>query len=278
MSTMKARQIQAGLSEYTFKGILKQLYDNGQTSSPRGLEVLEVNNFCYEVQPYVRFMSFKSRKLNIDYIKREFLWYLQGDPADLSILEHAKMWRGLVNLDGTINSNYGQYIFGDGRGFMRVVNELERDKDSRRASIMILSNKHLDSETKDYPCTYAINFRIRGNYLYMTVHMRSQDAIFGMGNDLPCFSFIHEMMYHMLKATYPKLSYGSYFHIADSFHVYERHFKMLETIVDSDDPFKLTPCPEISGIEEVEFLLTGKFEQIPIDFVFTKWLHTYGQP
>ena len=126
--------------------------------------------------------------MNLDNVKREALWYLKGDPHDTSICEHARMWKRLINFDGTINSNYGQYIFGNQQQFNVAQSMLLIDPNSRRASIVILDRCHLaDKYTKDYPCTYSINFRIRDNKLNMTVRMRSQDAVFGMTNDAPNF-------------------------------------------------------------------------------------------
>jgi thymidylate synthase len=244
----------------------------GQECSPRGEKVTEIENFSYNLPPYYRFCNFKSRKLNINYIKKEFLWYLKGNKNDASICEYAKMWKGLINDDGSINSNYGQYIFGDQKQFERCRDWLVDDKDSRRASIVILSNEHLKTITKDYPCTYSINFRIRDNYLNMSVNMRSQDGIFGMGNDAPCFSFIHEMMYESLKYYYPRLKYGLYHHHCDSFHVYEKHYKMLDKITLFRDEFTEVACPKILNKEEVDYLIENNFNKTPKDFKFTKWL------
>jgi len=171
-----------------------------------------------------------------------------------------------------INSNYGQYIFGDCKQFDNVIDTLKEDKDSRRASIVILSKEHLLSVTNDVPCTYSINFRIRKNKLNMTVRMRSQDAIYGIGNDAPTFSFIHEMMWNALKEFYLELEYGMYHHSADSFHVYERHFKMLDKIV-LNDKYEDVECPEISGPEEVKFIRSMNFTKIPKKFKFSLWLN-----
>jgi hypothetical protein len=133
----------------------------------------------------------------------------------------------------------------------------------------------------------------------MTVHMRSQDAIFGMGNDAPCFSMIHEMVFVKLSAFYPELEYGNYTHFADSFHVYERHFDIVTDITGVDlttekkngsfrkriktdrgykKPCSYAPvlCPKISSAAEVDFLLAGNFSQVPDDFKFTKWLTTFS--
>lgn len=256
----------------SFKDILMRLKLNGDYSYPRKLKIIELENFNYVLEPYVRFCNFESRKLNINYIKKEFLWYVKGDKFDTSIGDEAKMWKGLVNKDGSINSNYGQYIFGKQKQFDRCLNELKNDECSRRASIMILSREHLDSETLDFPCTYSMNFRIRKNKLNMTVRMRSQDGIFGMGNDSPCFSFIHEMMFVSLKEFYPELEYGNYYHSCDSFHVYERHFNMLDEITKEDSIYSLVECPKISCKEEVDFLINCDYRNIPDSFEFSKWL------
>lgn len=261
-------------SELEFGSIFRRLKRDGKYTSPRNMLVLEAENFTYSLSPGVRFPSFKCRNLKIDYVKREILWYLVGNKFDTSICEHAKMWRSLVNDDGSINSNYGQYIFGDQNQFDNVVNSLKTDRDSRRASIVILNNDHLVMKTNDVPCTYSLNFRIRDNKLNMSVNMRSQDAIFGMGNDAPAFSVVHEMVLNALRETYSDLEYGVYHHKADSYHVYERHFDMFDKIC-SGDQFEHVDCPFISGSDEVKFLRSLKNDvkqAVPDRFKFVQWL------
>ena len=241
-------------SEVAFRKVFTDLKEKGKFCSPRGQLVIEIENYSYTLPPRARFCNFLARKINQNYVKREFLWYLRGNAKDLEILKHASMWDNLVNDNGSINSNYGQYIFNDNLNqFSNVVKTLSNDVDSRRASISILSAKHLLSTTNDVPCTYSLNFRIREMKLNMTVHMRSQDAVFGMGNDAPCFSFIHEMVYVALRSVYPELVMGEYHHFADSFHVYERHFKVMEAIAEGS-PYVPITCPEISSLKEVNFL------------------------
>jgi thymidylate synthase len=262
----------------TFRKIFADL-KHGEICHPRGMKVLELEHYTYAIPPGVRFMSFPSRKFNLQYLKTEFLWYLKGDLYDTSIGDHAKIWRSIVHPKGFLNSNYGHYVFQEG-GWLWVVEELQRDKDSRRASITILNRGHLDSEQLDVPCTYALNFRIRNNRLNMSVHMRSQDCIFGMGNDLPCFSIIYEMIYVYLRDKhYPDLQLGVYWHTADSFHVYERHFEMLHSLL-LDADYEDIDCPPISSAAEVDFLINTLpyvedkkllTQQHP-DFKFTGWL------
>lgn len=260
--------------ENSFRSIYKDILDDGKIVSPRGLKVMEVKNYEYMLPPYTRFANFESRKLSLDYIKTEFMWYLRGEPTDTSITHSAKIWERMVNPRGEIPSNYGQYIFKKENGtcqFDYVVEELTKDPDSRRASISILQKANVLSGNADLPCTYAINFSIRENELNMTVHMRSQDAILGLGNDVPTFSFIQEMVYESLREVYPLLNMGWYTHFVDSLHVYEKHFPMLVEIVKWSKYEKIE-IPKISGLEEVKYLRGLDYTSIPPEYEFTKWL------
>lgn len=266
-----------------FARIFNALFLYGKKVSPRNQLVIEIENFNFRFSPYTKFANFNCRNLNIDYIKKEFLWYLKGDKFDTSIAEYASLWKNLINVDGSINSNYGQYMFGDINQFDNAANIIKLDKDTRRASIVILNDKHLLSNDKDIPCTYSLNFRIRDNKLNMTVRMRSQDAIYGMCNDVPTFSFIHEMMLETLKQSFPNLKCGNYYHSVDSFHVYEKHFDMLNKLgqilysKNIDENYVNITCPKMKGYNEVLFLRNGNFSNIPSEYNFTNWLINFNK-
>ena len=243
----------------------QELY-NAPEIEVRGLKTKELLNYKLVIQPYDRFFNFEGRKMNLKYIKEEFKWYCKGDKFDTSITKHAKMWKSLINEDGSINSNYGQYIKPN---FARCLETLVNDKYSRRAIIMIGNNDNFSSKTKDYCCTLSMSFQIRNNKLLMTIHMRSCDCIFGLTNDIPTFSFFHEMMYVCLRDTkYPDLELGEYTHLADSFHVYERHYKMLKNIIENAYEYKVE-CPKIESAIEVDKIFDGKLEDC---YAFSKWL------
>jgi len=271
------------IEKYYFGKIFNDLAIIGSEAKPRNFKVKEIENYSYEFPPYVRFCSFERRKLHVAYTKEEFKWYLKGDRFDNSICKHAPIWLETVNSDGSFNSNYGQYIFGKVNQFEKILNTLINDKDSRRATIMILNQEHILSDDNDLPCTLSISFRIRHDFLNMTVRMRSQDAILGMGNDVVNFSFMHELLFNLLKEHYPNIKYGTYFHSADSFHIYEKHFKMLEDItgipiirnvneIKVNKNFLDIVCPEINGPDEAKFLLKHDFANIPVEFKFSRWL------
>lgn len=259
----------ACLNYYT---ALERLWRDGRLTSPRGQLVRELLGVQLVFSGRSRFLTFPQRKLNMDYIKREMLWYLRGNRFDDSICDHAKIWKDIKSPDGGIESNYGQYLFPrdhetgkilENSGISRVVNTLLGDKDSRRAAVMILGNRHLDQlELKDYPCTCSLNFHIRDGRLMMHVHMRSQDAVFGLGNDLPFFSFVHEMVANLFNSRAliedGHIVVGELYLTADSWHVYERHFSMVNDILENPVAVELD-CPFMAP-GEAEHLLSPEFD------------------
>ena len=255
----------------------QEMYDWGELNVARDQTTKEITNAELIFQPYERLSSFDARKLNLNYCKAELLWYLRADRFDDSIQQHAQMWKKLKSEDGGYHSNYGQYLFvkqtPDGISQIDwVVRELARDAGSRRASVTLLNPSHLYANNVDVVCTYAINFRIRRNELQMTVHMRSNDLIFGTTNDVFCFSCIHELVFAMLQVRYPDLILGTYVHRVDSLHVYDRHFGMLSELVELGfDGYKHINIPRIEAGEAV-FLTRGPGLQLHRKYKFTDWL------
>lgn len=265
-----------------WRQIFRDVKKHGKIVAPRDKEIVEVENYHYELPPYVRFCTLSPRELKFDYIRAETQWMLRGDPYDLSISQHSNIWRNIV-VDGKLNSNYG-FAWYTKFGFDFVVKQLIADKDSRRASTVIIEREHLDLRQKDVPCTAYVNFRIREDKLNMSVHMRSQDAVYGMGNDAPAFSFLHEMVFVTLRdSQYPELQLGTYHHTADSFHIYERHYEMLDKLTTDDVTFMPSPFPRIKSIAEVNYLLSRNIGRQSLttgpaigneEFKFSKWLET----
>jgi thymidylate synthase len=255
----------------------KLLYE-GRDVSPRGERVIEVENAQLIFGPEDSIISsFRARNLNLTYCKRELLWYLSGDRYDQSIEEHATMWKKLRQEDGGYNSNYGQYLFGEQTQFLYMMEALARDKDSRRAVAVLLQPHHLYHENTDIVCTYGMSFRIRNDKLNMSVNMRSNDLIFGTTNDVFCFGMLHRIALVALREIYPELTLGIYCHSADSLHVYERHFAMLnELVAEWKTGFIPVEFPELT-IADIDWIMARKFTddvcQDP-ELKFATWLTT----
>lgn len=237
----------------TWLKIFQDLKEKGKVCSPRGEKILEIEDYHIDFHPINdRFCSFKERNLDLAYLAGEFAWYLNGDRNDLRIIDYSKFWNKVRNPQMPyFNSNYGYYLFIENQ-LKHVVDTLIIDKDSRQACVMINRANVMMSQSTDKLCTNSIMFRIRDNKLNMTVQMRSNDAIFGLGIDACMFSFVYEMVYVVLKRlAYSDLEIGTYHHTASSFHIYERHWDMLDKILESNgDNYLDIDCPEME-FEEV---------------------------
>lgn len=212
--------------------------------------------------------NFEDRKLNVKYAVEEFLWYVRGDKYDDSIAQHATAWKKLVQADGSFFSNYGHYIFRkmtpDGVSpFKFAYEQLQRNAGTRRAAIPLLETKHCFHENTDMVCTFAIHFMIRNGYLNMIVNMRSNDAIWGLTNDAFCFSMLHRLMHRALQmGGMVNLRLGAYTHIANTLHVYERHYEMAQKIIDTDlRTVKLIEVPDFNR-DDLFKLLNNRTEDL----------------
>jgi len=251
----------------TYRGVMA-----GDEYSPRGSKVREVLNAQLIIDPLYPVTSFESRNFNLSYAKEEVLWYLRGNRFDKSICDVSGTWQTLVQPDGGLNSNYGQVIFNGQRHFDWVIQELLRDRDSRRAVIILGDGEMLSKDNTDHRCTLYISYMIRENKLIQMVHMRSNDVVYGLTNDLFFFGLLQQMIYVCLLPHYPDLELGWYMHMANSMHAYEKHFYMLDNIISKEDWYTID-IPRISSSEEVDWLRYCQGKGKPKEqFAFANWL------
>lgn len=245
--------------------LYRVLQQHGQRTNPRGEGTLEIENFTYTLNPYVRFNSFEGRNFNLRYLKREMAWYLRADPTDLSIAEHAAQW-GKIVANGKLNSNYGSYWFGR-FGVRHVTRLLTQDAMSRRAVIPMYGTDqdHMDIDAKDVPCTLCIEFRLRNGKLNARAVMRSQDILWGMANDLPTFSFLQEIVAGVLNVEMGTLTIS-----VGSFHVYESRMEMFNNILRAGQHVPIEDKPPRIFRHEAHALMDSR--TLSPNFEFSKWL------
>jgi len=162
----------------------------------------------------------KWRKFKETYAEREWAWYISGNRSAEEIAKHAAIWYNHMDENGNVNSNYGwQWARNDQLNY--VIDELKRDKYSRRALITIYDAKEHEEYSHDTPCTLNIQFYYTpdSEELHMTVLMRSNDLWFGFCNDAYCFLKLHQYVCMLMNA-----EQGTYTHFAQNLHLYKRHF------------------------------------------------------
>ena len=178
--------------------------------------------------------SWVIRKPNTEYIQRELEWYksmslfVEDIPG-----ETPKIWKDIASREGKINSNYGWCIWSDdnGRQYEHVKAELRSNPNSRRA-VMIYNrpSMHVDfckDGMNDFMCTYSNAFMIRDGKLISHYLMRSNDAVFGYNNDVAWAKHVQELL-----ASDLGVEVGALIWTATNFHVYERHFKFIDELIE----------------------------------------------
>jgi thymidylate synthase len=202
----------------------------GIESSPRGKKIKEIIFCNFKINdPRKRIVTIQKRKFSIGYLAAELIWYFSASNKADWIEQHASMWKSIKNKDNTVNSAYGNIIFSKDNTtglsqWERVKNELKNDPNSRRAIINI-NQGHKDYGDLDIPCTLNLQFLLRNKKLHLICQMRSNDLIFGTCNDIPFFTLLQELMSLELG-----VELGHYFHNANSLHVYEKHFEMIQDL------------------------------------------------
>ena len=169
---------------------------------------------------------------NQDYIDAELAWY-ESQSTNINDIyidkDPPKAWQMSANRHGEINSNYGHLIFSDKyhNQFEQVVDELRRNKDSRRASMVYqrpsIWVEYNDNCKNDFICTNAVTYYIRDNELHSVVQMRSNDVIFGYRND---YAWQEYVLYAL--ADELNVDTGQMYWQVQNLHVYERHFDLIK--------------------------------------------------
>jgi thymidylate synthase len=159
----------------------------------------------------------------------EKLEYIYGTSSVDRICFYNKNMRSFANeTTGEFDGAYGPRIR---KQINTVIELLKKDPSSRQAVINI--NKAEDKkESKDIPCTIALQVFIRGGKLDMVAYMRSNDILWGTPYDVNAFCFIQEVL-----AFWLGVGVGTYTHCVGSIHAYmgDEREQLLKTVSESNN-------------------------------------------
>jgi thymidylate synthase len=168
-------------------------------------------------------------------------WYDSQDLSVANIGKLAKIWLDISDNDGKINSNYGYLIYSkeNNEQYKHCLEELLKNPESRRATMIYTRPSIWDEYNKngmsDFICTNSVQCFIRDNRLIYIVNMRSNDAIFGFFNDFYWHCIVYNRLWADLQASQLvnlNINGSQIIWNANSFHVYERHFPMLQEMIE----------------------------------------------
>ena len=242
-----------------YLGTLADIYDNPDfVCEPRGQRIREKLYYGFQItNPTDEAVVTKDEDRNKtikSYTEKECDLYNSGTNSAEDFGKASKFWLKLANPDGTVNSAYGflvkhkkshgnpiyelhdqiqkasdpaEFLAHEAVSAMRTpwewcIGSLKSDKDTRQAILRFSLPEHFYKGNKDMVCTLNGNFHIREDKLYFKIHMRSNDMTLGLVYDLPWFISLMDDMVEELKGVYPNLKKGTYTHMVDSMHIYDR--------------------------------------------------------
>lgn len=197
-----------------------QLESYGAYITVRGLKTRELCGISFVIKKHsCEWSDLSKDKPKDKYIEAEKLWYAEATQKVTSIEKYGTIWKQIKSKYENVNSNYGYYVWNAYQcglnQFEYVIEELTKDKYSRKAIININNITHKYPDNPDMPCTIAIQFLIRFNKLESFVYMRSNDIHHGLRNDIPWFCHLAQLIADALK-----IRLGDYHHNVTSLHYY----------------------------------------------------------
>ena len=219
-----------------------------------GLQAYNVNYIL--TNPLNRIHALRA-PTSIRYLSREFLAYFSGSLDAIEMAKATKFWLSLQDDEGKINSNYGFYVFHQTtpNGMSQyewVVNLLDKKPETRRAIINI-NQPHHKTDTKDMPCTIAMQFFIQKGCLCSVISSRSTDVITGLPYDQGFFSFVLELMHQdLIERGHADLRLGYAMMKATFTQLYDSRQPLEKAILaKADQEFKQISMPRIKVAKEV---------------------------
>jgi thymidylate synthase len=200
-----------------------EILDAGLESAPRGMLIKEILGNCVTIDMRDPIVTVADRKMNFRFALGESWWILSGSnelEGPRGIRQFMKGYDKYSDDGITLNGAYGPK-FVDQMSW--VTDSLVKDRDSRQAVLTLWRER--PGQTKDVPCTVAMQFLIRNGRLNACVNMRSNDMVWGFCYDSFTFSMAAKMIQTLLLQRGVDTEMGKLFLFQGSAHVYEPHWK-----------------------------------------------------
>lgn len=183
------------------------------------------------------------RKLGYRFLAAEAAWILSGDNRVSTIAPYARHIKDYSD-DGF--SFFGAYGVKFREQASYVVDRLWKDQTTRQAVMTIWRER--PGDTKDPPCTVALQWLIRAGQLHCVATMRSSDAWLGWVYDVHSFSMMSAYVLLMLRARSPQREWcqetvlGNLHLTAGSQHLYSLDWPIsIEAVRDEGALFEYRP-------------------------------------
>lgn len=160
---------------------------------------------------------------------REIEWIYQDASNDLSLLDdkyNIHWWNDWNIGDGTIGQRYGATIKKYDL-MNKLLKGLKEEPYTRRHIINMYQYADFEETEGLHPCAFETVWSVRGKYLDMTLHQRSNDyCTAGVINKLQYVALM------MMVAREVGLECGVFMHVVENLHIYDRHLEQARILLD----------------------------------------------
>ncbi len=213
-----------------YQSILDRILLTGNEQSPRGMKTKELTGFTFRLEDSRRNIVISpNRNISHKYLIAEWLWIWYGRNDVNTILPFNKNLAPFSDDDFQFSGAYGPQLIEQ---WSYVYRTILKDPDTRQAIITLWRPR--PGESKDIPCTIALQFLRRNNKLNLITTMRSNDAWLGLPYDVFTFTQLQMQMANQIG-----ISCGWYQHQAGSMHLYERDFAKATRVIDESSTYSL---------------------------------------
>lgn len=162
---------------------------------------------------------------------KEILWIYQCQTNSLKILEekfNIHWWNDWNIGDDTIGQRYGATVKKYDL-MNKLLKGLKEEPYTRRHIINMYQYADFDETQGLHPCAYETVWSVRGEYLDMTLHQRSNDyCTAGAINKLQYVALM------MMVARTVGLKCGVFMHIVENLHIYDRHLEQAQIMLNRE--------------------------------------------
>lgn len=226
-------------------GTVATLLEKGKIYKPRNKDIVELSHASIAVDMLRPVLTVPGRKMSYRLMAGEAHWILSGSSLLSDILPYNKNMAEFSDDGVTLAGAYGPRIQSQ---LAYVLNKLYEDPDTRQATLTIWYP--CPKPTKDYPCTIAMDFKIRDGRLNCHVFMRSSDVWLGLPYDVFAFTAVAWQVVgsYNHRARFVKsnmlIEPGTLFITAASSHLYAEQWDVATKAVYNAPRSIVPPAPE----------------------------------
>lgn len=249
---------------------LNNIYSAGNESGDRtGTGTKRIQSTVIHSDLQKEFPILTGKKIDFKNAYTELIWMLTGRNNIQWLRDHGvNYWNEWENEEGTIGKGYGTQFrnFNGVDQLINVVEELQRNPDSRRTLISLWNPSDLNKTTLP-PCHFLYHFTSyvsdKDGRRYLDLHVTQRSADYFLG--VP-YNLVMSGIFVSLMSYYLRMEVGSIHQTFHDSHIYSNHYDQVERYLENvyTDELKMfkTKEHEFVTIENGNRVLTESFKSV----------------